>query len=161
MRADALATVEERNREILAKARLRGRGFAPIVRQFGTWAVTAWGLESLTEAYDIPAEELWSTDNPIGWEGHVTAKIWVNPRDFLPALRAAREYHAGRLWPLTDLERRIVALIAEGMTEREIGNEVGYSRNTVRIRTMELKGKLGARNREHAVALAMRRGLIQ
>ena len=62
---------------------------------------------------------------------------------------------------LTELETRIVALIADGMTEREIGNEVGYSRNTVRIRTMELKGKLGARNREHAVALAMRRGLIQ
>ena len=60
---------------------------------------------------------------------------------------------------LTDREREILALIAEGATNREIAATLFLSPHTVKEHTSAVYRKLGARNRADAVQRAQRLGL--
>jgi len=51
-------------------------------------------------------------------------------------------------------------LVAEGRTNHSIGVELGVSENTVKSRLRAILRDLKARDRAHAVAVGMRRGLI-
>jgi DNA-binding CsgD family transcriptional regulator len=57
-------------------------------------------------------------------------------------------------------ELQVLALIAEGMTDSEIGGRLFVASNTVKSHVKNLRAKLGARSRAHAVAVGFRRGLI-
>lgn len=57
-------------------------------------------------------------------------------------------------------ERQVLALIAEGKKTSEICKRMLASEGTVKAVTMQLRGKLGARTRAHAVFLACQRGLL-
>jgi DNA-binding NarL/FixJ family response regulator len=59
---------------------------------------------------------------------------------------------------LTERERVVLALLADGFTTGEIAQRLSLSQHTVRSRVKVILAKLGARNREHAVALAIRGG---
>jgi two-component system response regulator DesR len=61
---------------------------------------------------------------------------------------------------LTDRERRIVKLLAEGMTNRMIAEAVSLSPNTVKDHVRSVLRKLNARNRAQAVLAATKRGLL-
>jgi len=61
---------------------------------------------------------------------------------------------------LTEHERNILALIAEGKTNREIAKELYLSEKTVRNYVSSLLGKLGLSNRTEAAAYAVRRQLL-
>lgn len=61
---------------------------------------------------------------------------------------------------LTDQERRILALIAEGKTNKEIAAEVYLSEKTVRNYVSHLLAKLEVGNRAEAAALAVRENWI-
>jgi len=54
----------------------------------------------------------------------------------------------------------ILKLLAMGCGTREISSSVGYSERTVKSAIQEAERRLGARSRAHAVAEAIRRGLI-
>ncbi|WP_399559504.1 helix-turn-helix transcriptional regulator (plasmid) [Streptomyces chartreusis] len=56
--------------------------------------------------------------------------------------------------PLTKLELRVLQYISEGLTYAEIGQETGYSRDSVLKASTRILRKLNARNRAHAVFLA-------
>jgi two-component system response regulator DesR len=60
---------------------------------------------------------------------------------------------------LTDREREILGLIAEGATNREIAEALFLSPHTIKEHTSTLYRKLGARNRAGAVQRAQRLGL--
>jgi DNA-binding NarL/FixJ family response regulator len=60
---------------------------------------------------------------------------------------------------LTDREREILGLIAEGATNREIAEALFLSPHTIKEHTSTLYRKLGARNRADAVQRAQRLGL--
>jgi two-component system response regulator DesR len=62
---------------------------------------------------------------------------------------------------LTDREREILGLIAEGATNREIAAALFLSPHTVKEHTSTLYRKLGARNRADAVQRAQRLGLLR
>lgn len=62
--------------------------------------------------------------------------------------------------PLSAREREVLTLIAEGRSLREIADLLTISLATVRTHAGNLYRKLGARNRPHAVALALQLGLI-
>jgi DNA-binding CsgD family transcriptional regulator len=62
---------------------------------------------------------------------------------------------------LTRREREILPLVAQGHTNREIGSLLDLSPGTVRNLMARLLAKLGARDRTHAVVLALRRGLLR
>jgi DNA-binding CsgD family transcriptional regulator len=63
--------------------------------------------------------------------------------------------------PLSAREREILTLIADGLSLAEIAERLTISLATVRTHTANAYRKLGARNRPHAVALALRLGLIE
>jgi DNA-binding NarL/FixJ family response regulator len=75
-------------------------------------------------------------------------------RDQLPATAVA----AGP--ELTPREQRVLALVADGLPTREIGEELHYSERTVKKVLGDVVVKLGARSRSQAIARAVRQGII-
>ncbi len=61
---------------------------------------------------------------------------------------------------LTDRERAVLRLIADGYSYDEAGKELFISPETVRAHVAKSLTKLGARTRTQAVAEALRAGLI-
>lgn len=62
---------------------------------------------------------------------------------------------------LTDRELAVLQRIATGHTNGEIGRQLYITEDTVKTHARRLFRKLGARDRAHAVAIAIRRGIIQ
>ena len=69
--------------------------------------------------------------------------------------------------PLKELEQEptpreieVLQLICDGLVNREIGNRLFLSEETVKSHVRHLLAKLQARSRAHAVAVGFRRGLI-
>ena len=61
---------------------------------------------------------------------------------------------------LTDREQSVLRLLAEGMTHEEIGARLSIGPETVRTHVRKACDRLGASTRTHAVATALRLGLI-
>ena len=61
---------------------------------------------------------------------------------------------------LTRREREVLERLAEGRATEEVAALLHVSPHTVRSRVKTLLRKLGARNREHAVAIALTEGVI-
>ena len=69
--------------------------------------------------------------------------------------------------PLRELEQEptmreieVLQLISDGLVNREIGQRLFLSEETVKSHVRHLLAKLQARSRAHAVAIGFRRGLI-
>lgn len=91
-------------------------------------------------------------------------------------LRAIRTVHSGkRLIPpevsdrlseyfpqiaLTAREVEVLALVARGLGNKEIGDQLGTAAGTVKIHVQNILSKLGAADRTHAVTLAIQRGIL-
>ena len=61
---------------------------------------------------------------------------------------------------LTDREREVVALVARGMTNAEIGRHLGISATTAKTHVSHASVKLAARDRAQLVVIAYETGLI-
>lgn len=61
---------------------------------------------------------------------------------------------------LSPRQSEVLALMAEGMTNAEIGAQLGVTERTVKAYAQELYDKLGVRNRAGAVAEAAKLGLL-
>jgi DNA-binding NarL/FixJ family response regulator len=65
--------------------------------------------------------------------------------------------------PLTGLSERetaVLRLVAEGLETGEIARRLSYSERTIKNVIHDVTSRLGLRNRSHAVAFALREGLI-
>jgi DNA-binding NarL/FixJ family response regulator len=62
---------------------------------------------------------------------------------------------------LTRRQREILQFLADGLSTTDIAHRLGLSAETVRTHTKAALARLQARDRAHAVALAMRSGLIE
>jgi DNA-binding NarL/FixJ family response regulator len=69
--------------------------------------------------------------------------------------------------PLRELEQEptmreveVLQLVSDGLVNREIGQRLFLSEETVKSHVRHLLAKLQARSRAHAVAVGLRRGLI-
>jgi DNA-binding NarL/FixJ family response regulator len=62
--------------------------------------------------------------------------------------------------PLSEREREILQLLAEGYHTEEIARRIGLSVETVKSDTKRVIAKLQADTRTHAVAIALRQSLI-
>ena len=60
----------------------------------------------------------------------------------------------------TAREIEVLQLVADGLVNREIGQRLFLSEETVKSHVRHLLAKLQARSRAHAVAVGFRRGLI-
>jgi two-component system response regulator DesR len=88
--------------------------------------------------------------------------------------RAIRQVHAGgraiqpelaaEAWtdddPLTERERQVLRLSADGLPTANIATALGLSDGTVRNYLSEILGKLGARNRIDAARIARTKGWL-
>jgi len=70
------------------------------------------------------------------------------------------EAPAGAKPALSPREREVVSLMAEGLTAEGVGARLSVSVETVRTHVRNAIRKLGARNRVHAIALALERGEV-
>jgi two-component system response regulator DevR len=61
---------------------------------------------------------------------------------------------------LNGRELQVLRLIAQGLTNKEIGEQLSLSENTVKGYVKEILAKLGVRNRVEAVLQAKERGLL-
>jgi LuxR family maltose regulon positive regulatory protein len=62
--------------------------------------------------------------------------------------------------PLSEREIEVLALLAEGLTNREIAARLYLSLNTVKVHARNIYGKIGVHNRTQAVARARVLGLL-
>jgi DNA-binding NarL/FixJ family response regulator len=82
---------------------------------------------------------------------------YVDPR-LRPALLSQRATQ--RAPTLSAREREIIGLLAEGLTGDEVAERLFLSTETVKTHIRNAMTKLEARNRVHAIAIALRDGLI-
>ena len=89
---------------------------------------------------------------------HVAAGgTYVDPR-LRPALLSQRATQ--RAASLSGREREIIQLLAGGLTGDEVADRLYLSGETVKTHIRNAMAKLEARNRVHAIAIALREGLI-
>lgn len=62
---------------------------------------------------------------------------------------------------LTEREREVLQLVAQGLPNKEIAARLVISERTAKFHVSAIMGKLGASNRTEAVALAAQRNLVQ
>jgi DNA-binding NarL/FixJ family response regulator len=62
---------------------------------------------------------------------------------------------------LTQRERDVLTHVAGGLRNRDIGEELAITEETVKVHMRNILGKLSARDRTEAVTIALRRGIIQ
>jgi DNA-binding NarL/FixJ family response regulator len=92
--------------------------------------------------------------------------VWVRPAAARVLAQGARrrEEHAtdrARYERLTDRERAVMRLIAEGYTAPEIGEQLAISPKTVDTYKQRVNDKLGLTHRADYVKLALKLGLLQ
>ena len=91
-------------------------------------------------------------------------------------IRAIRIVHGGRRFipqevtqqlsgyfpevALTPREIEVLSLVARGFGNKEVGDVLGTAPGTVKAHVQSILSKLGAKDRTHAVTIALRRGII-
>jgi len=92
-------------------------------------------------------------------------------------LDAVRSVHSGRRWipphiadqlaqrlarnPISTRENEVLQLLARGLRNREIGQKLFISENTVRNHVISLLEKLGTTHRTEGIAIALQQGLVR
>ena len=76
----------------------------------------------------------------------------------MQSLRSPKPQDAAE--PLTDREREVLVLVAQGRANKEIGRQLGISERTARTHVSNILGKLGLASRTQAALYAVREGLV-
>jgi DNA-binding NarL/FixJ family response regulator len=66
----------------------------------------------------------------------------------------------GRSTVLSEREREVLRLIAQGQSNKQIGRQLSITERTVKFHVTSIFNKLGTDNRAQAIAVAARRGLL-
>jgi len=117
------------------------------------WPV--WGVLPL----DASAEEFSAVLHALAeglWAGSPALVQSLLERHRLPALEEAEQV----LDPLTDRERQVLQLTAQGLANKQIAAALEISDNTVKFHLSSLYAKLGVTSRTEAVRAGARRGLV-
>jgi len=85
-------------------------------------------------------------------------RVYVDP--VLAGLLAGGETNR-RMAPLTQREREVLRLLADGLRNEDIGRRLHIAGETARAHIRNAMRKLGADTRTHAVATALRQALIE
>jgi DNA-binding NarL/FixJ family response regulator len=153
---------------VMSDQAVRSRGSAPVLRHF-TYLLLAAEAATAEEALELcatarpdvilltlhdPAHEATDALRAIG-EGYPSVGIVVLPEDCAegrPQRALPPPAHGS---DLTHREREVLALMAHGLTNGQIGTELVISRATVKFHVSSILGKLGAVTRTEAVAFAV------
>lgn len=117
---------------------------------------------------DAPREEICQVVEAAA-RGETTIKTSILHRAVrvIRSTEAGQQSRASTLLPhhdggdLTSRERSVLRLLVEGKTNKEIGAELFVSTSTAKKHVENILGKLGARDRTDAAAIAIRLGLAE
>ena len=117
---------------------------------FPVWGVLPLeaGAEAISAAVHALAEGLWA-----GSPALVKGMVLPRPLAAFPDAEAVVD-------PLTEREREVLQLTAEGLANKQIAAVLQISENTVKFHLSSLYTKLGVTSRTEAVRAGARRGLI-
>lgn len=168
---DALAKIEAGQPDVaLIDVRMPRLGGIEVARRLATSApntavilYTAYGDRALlTEALDAGARGFVLKEAPLADLARAIELVarggtYVDPvlAGFLASVQTADKLPA-----LTQRERDVLRLLADGFSNEEIGKRLFISPETVRTHVRKAMGKLDADTRTQAVATALRQSLI-
>lgn len=126
---------------------------------------TAYGDRALlSEALDAGGKGFLLKEGPLSdlvraLDSVLDAKLYVDPI-LAGVLASGNPEEEVKVKQLTKREREVLRLLADGLTNEQIGKELFISPETVRTHVRKAMTKLGAENRVKAVALALRSEII-
>lgn len=92
------------------------------------------------------------------WPDDVVSLLWGTFSTLF--VRATADAAPPEMPSVPKREREVLILLAEGLTSRAIAERMSIAPNTVDWHIGQLNERLGARNRQHLMVLAMRMGLV-
>lgn len=104
---------------------------------------------------DLPAQKLIETIRRVH-EG----EVFIQPEIASRTLRVALHSPGELLEPLSEREREVLVMLAQGIPNKEIADKLHIAEGTVKNHVSNILGKLQAQNRTEAADIARRRGLI-
>jgi DNA-binding NarL/FixJ family response regulator len=129
---------------------------------------SSWDADTIAAVVEAGAMGVLAKESltPATLEANVRATLHgagVLPSELMASVLSAPEgggVPAGEAGPLNEREQQVLRLIADGHGTREVAAELSYSERTIKNVLHDVVTKLGARSRSHAVAHAVRAGLI-
>ncbi|MBP8949864.1 MAG: response regulator transcription factor [Candidatus Promineofilum sp.] len=103
---------------------------------------------------DAPAEELFRTIRRVA-----AGETFIQPEIASRTLRELLRPERSPLEPLSDREREVLLLLAQGASNKEIADRLVISEGTVKNHVSNILAKLQAENRTQAAEIARRYGL--
>jgi DNA-binding NarL/FixJ family response regulator len=104
---------------------------------------------------DLPATKLVETIRCVH-----AGEVFIQPEIASRTLRAALRPEGGLIEPLSEREREVLVMLAQGIPNKEIADKLHIAEGTVKNHVSNILGKLQAQNRTEAADIARRRGLI-
>jgi DNA-binding NarL/FixJ family response regulator len=147
-----------------------------VAREIHSLPVRAWGLLPL----DASADEMIAAVNALyegmlvgaphlllPWLADLESKVQINPglgfspgSEPFPGQVSTLDLPSAADHLLTPREAEVLALLAQGLANKQIAVVLGISEHTVKFHVSSIYGKLGVGNRTEAVRVGARRGLI-
>ena len=104
---------------------------------------------------DLPAPKLVETIRRVH-----DGEVFIQPEIASRTLRAALHSPGDLIEPLSEREREVLVMLAQGIPNKEIADKLHLAEGTVKNHVPNILGKLQAQNRTEAADIARRRGLI-
>ena len=114
-----------------------------------------WGVLPLESSADELCAALQALAEGL-WVGSPALVQGLLERHPLPVLDEAEQV----VDPLTERERQVLQLTAQGLANKQIANSLAISENTVKFHLSSLYAKLGVTSRTEAVRAGARRGWV-
>ncbi len=120
----------------------------------------AMGVVLKDEAADVLVTAIEKVSRGEGWlDPTLTARLLrtFNRPSAVPALNP----ETAKIAELTEREREVIALLAQGVSNKDLGQQLHITENTVRRHLAAIFEKLGVENRLELVIYAFRHGLAK
>jgi DNA-binding NarL/FixJ family response regulator len=104
---------------------------------------------------DLPAPKLIETIRAVQF-----GEVFIQPEIASRALRATLHPTGELIEPLSEREREVLVMLAQGIANKEIADKLHIAEGTVKNHVSNILGKLQAQNRTQAADIARKRGLI-
>ncbi|HTB63623.1 MAG TPA: response regulator transcription factor [Opitutales bacterium] len=104
---------------------------------------------------DVPAAQLLETIRLV-----IAGETFIQPQIASRALRTALHSPGELTEPLSEREREILVLLAQGVPNKEIAGKLHIAEGTVKNHVTNILAKLQVQNRTQAADIARKRGLI-
>ena len=154
---------------VAATQRIRQAGDRPRVLMLTTFDLDEYAFAALKAGAsgfllkDVPPEELLFAIRAVHSGDAVVAPSTTRRLldRFAPMLPAGDSQAASELEELTERERQVLVLVAQGLSNAELARRLFVSEATVKTHVGRILAKLGLRDRVQAVVYAYENGLVR